>query len=52
MTVNDVAGTPPKRTLVAPVKWLPLMVTEVPPAVEAVDVVRPVTTGAAFVNVN
>jgi hypothetical protein len=31
LTVNDWAPVPPKLTAVAPVKWLPLMVT-VPPA--------------------
>ncbi|MNT98078.1 hypothetical protein D3C72_2405770 [compost metagenome] len=30
-TVKDVAGTPPKVTLVAPVSSAPISVTEVPP---------------------
>jgi len=30
-TVKLVAATPPKRTLVAPVKFVPVMVTVVPP---------------------
>jgi hypothetical protein len=31
VTVFDVAGVPPKYTLVAPSKFVPVMVTEVPP---------------------
>ena len=37
-TLNDTAGMVPKLTAVAPVKWLPLMVTLVPPAVLPLDV--------------
>jgi hypothetical protein len=33
MTVNEVAAVPPKVTEVAPVKFEPLIVTGVPPAV-------------------
>lgn len=40
------AGTVPKRTLVAPVKLAPLIVTEVPPAVEPEVGDRDVTVGA------
>jgi hypothetical protein len=35
-TVKDVAGVPPKTTLVTPVKVVPVMVTDVPPLAEPV----------------
>ena len=41
LTVKDAAGTPPNVTAKAPVKPLPLIVTEVPPAV--VPLVVPIT---------
>ena len=41
-----VAATPPKYTAVAPVNPLPVIVTGVPPAVDPVLVLRPVTLGA------
>jgi hypothetical protein len=34
LTVNDVAGAVPKSTLVAPVRFVPVMVTWVPPDVK------------------
>ena len=34
MTVNEVALTPPKRTIVAPVKFVPVIVTVAPVAAE------------------
>ena len=46
-TVNDAAATPPKLTLVAPVKFVPLMVTLVPPALEPVFGLMLVTVGPA-----
>lgn len=42
-----VAAKPPNVTDVAPVKWLPVMVTAVPPAAGPLVGVRVVTTGAA-----
>jgi hypothetical protein len=45
LTVNDVAGAVPKSTLVVPVRFVPVIVTEVPPDVKP-DVGRsPVTVG-------
>src|SRR5437764_823305 len=46
-TVKVVAGVAPNLTAVAPVKLVPVMVTEVPPAVEPVVGERAVTVGAA-----
>ena len=46
-TVNDAAAVPPKLTAVAPVKFVPVIVTLVPPAVEPVAGDREVTVGAA-----
>ncbi len=45
-TVNCVAATPPKVTLVAPVSAVPVMVTDVPTAPLAGE--NPVTVGAIF----
>ena len=45
-TVNVVAAVVPKRTAVAPVKSVPVMVTEVPPVVRPVAGDTPVTVGA------
>ena len=52
MTVNDAAAIPPNFTLVAPVKFVPLMVTLVPPALEPVFGLMLVTVGCAPVKVN
>jgi hypothetical protein len=46
-----VAGVVPKSTAVAPVKPVPLIVTEVPPAVVPLVGDRDVTVGAAGVGV-
>jgi hypothetical protein len=46
LTVNDAAGTPPKLTPVAPVKFVPVMVVLVPPAVVPLDVPRDEIAGA------
>ena len=46
-TVTFVAGTVPKSTAVAPVKPVPVIVTNVPPAAGPEDGLRPVTIGAA-----
>ena len=45
--LRRVTDTPPKVTALAPEKFVPVMVTEVPPAVLPLLVPRPVTTGAA-----
>ena len=45
LTVKPVAGVAPKLTAVAPVKPVPVMVTEVPPAVGPVVGVVEVTVG-------
>lgn len=45
-TVSDLAAVVPKSTPVAPVKPVPVMVTEVPPAVDPDDGLTPVTVGA------
>lgn len=47
LTVKLTAAKPPKYTAVAPVKWLPLMVTVVPPAVDPDDGLIPITAGGA-----
>ena len=44
-TLNE-AALPPKLTSVAPVKSVPAMVTEVPPAVDPLLGETPLTTGA------
>lgn len=44
-TLNDAAGTVPKLTPIAPVKWLPLTATEVPPADGPMLVPSPLTAG-------
>ena len=44
-TVNVVAAVPPKRTPVAPVKPVPVMVTVVPPVTGPLAGKTPVTTG-------
>ena len=46
-TVRSVAGVVPKSTTVAPVKPVPAIVTEVPPAAGPLAGFRPVTVGAA-----
>ena len=46
-TVTPVAAVVPKSTAVAPVKPVPVIVTEVPPAVGPVVGLRLVTAGAA-----
>jgi hypothetical protein len=48
-TVKPAAAVPPNSTAVAPVKPLPLIVTEVPPLLLPEEVPRPVTLGAAGV---
>ena len=45
VTLNDVAATEPNLTDVAPVKLVPVMVVEVPPAVEPVFGLTLVTVG-------
>ena len=44
-TVNDDAAVPPNETAVAPVKFVPVIVTLVPPAVEPADGLTPLTFG-------
>ena len=46
-TVTFVAAVAPKSTAVAPVNPVPVIVTDVPPAVEPVVGLTPVTVGAA-----
>ena len=46
LTVKAVAAVVPKLTAVAPVKSVPVMVTEVPPAVGPTVGLTPVTVGA------
>ena len=46
-TVTPVAGMPPNVTAVAPVKLVPVMVTDVPPAVGPEFGLTLVTVGAA-----
>ena len=46
-TVMLVAAAPPKVTLVAPVKFVPVIVTLVPPPSGPWEAVTPVTVGAA-----
>ena len=46
-TVTSVAAVVPKSTAVAPVKPVPVIVTEVPPAVGPLFGLTPVTVGAA-----
>jgi len=47
-TVKLVAATAPKRTLVAPVKFVPVMVTVVPPVIGPELGETPVTAGAVL----
>jgi hypothetical protein len=47
LMVNEVAGVPPNRTAVAPVKLLPVMVTGVPPVAGPLFGEIDVTVGAA-----
>jgi hypothetical protein len=47
LTLNEAAALDPKSTAVAPVKFVPVMVTEVPPAVEPEDGLTFVTVGGA-----
>jgi hypothetical protein len=49
VTLNDVAATEPNLTAVAPVKLVPVTVSEVPPAVEPVLGLTLVTVGAGGV---
>jgi hypothetical protein len=46
-TVKLAAGAAPKRTAVAPVRLVPVMVTVLPPAVAPLAGETPVTVGAA-----
>ena len=46
LTVNNVAAVAPNLTAVAPLKLVPVMVTRVPPAVEPLAGLRPVTVAA------
>jgi hypothetical protein len=46
-TLNDTAAIEPNLTAVAPLKPLPVMVTEVPPAIEPEDGLTFVTVGGA-----
>ena len=51
ITVNEPAALPPKLTPVAPEKFVPVMVTLVPPAAAPVFGATPVTVGAGtYVN--
>lgn len=52
LTVKLVAGVEPNSTAVAPVKLVPVIATEVPPAVEPDEGLRPVTVGTASVTLN
>ena len=47
-----VAALPPKVTAVAPLRWVPLMVTTVPPVVEPVAGANVVIVGAGVTNLN
>ncbi len=49
--VNDVAAVVPNDTAVRPVRFVPVIVTEVPPAVEPVVGDSDVTVGAGAANV-
>ena len=49
LTVNEVAAVAPNFTAVAPVKLVPVMVTEVPPAAGPVVGLTIVTVGAATI---
>jgi hypothetical protein len=46
VTLKLVAGVEPKRTAVAPVKFVPVIVTAVPPAVEPDEGLTALTLGA------
>ena len=46
-TTRLVAAAPPRVTLVAPVKLVPVMVSDWPPAIGPVDGLMDVTVGAA-----
>jgi hypothetical protein len=46
-TVNEVAAVAPKLTAVVPVNSVPVTVTEVPPSLEPLVGLRPLTVGAA-----
>ena len=46
-TVNAVAGLVPNPTAVAPVKFVPVIVTDVPPAAGPDEGLTPVTVGPA-----
>ncbi len=46
LTVNEPAALPPKLTALAPEKFVPVMVTPVPPAAGPVFGLTPVTVGA------
>src|SRR5947209_3483572 len=49
LTVNVVEGTPPNRTLVAPVKFEPVIATDVPPAAPPVVGVMETIWGPATI---
>ena len=49
LTITPVAALAPKSTAVAPVRLVPVMVTEVPPAVGPEVGLTPVTVGAGTV---
>ncbi len=51
-TTNPVAGVLPKLTAVAPVKSVPVSVTDVPPVVTPLDGLNPVTVGAFGIKAN
>ena len=51
-TVKLVAATAPNMTAVAPVKYLPVIVTVLPPTVEPVAGSRPVISGTGRLKVN
>ena len=50
--MNDAAAKPPKTTLVTPVKFVPVMVVEVPPAIGPEVGEIEVTVGAGTTKVN
>jgi len=48
LTVNELAATVPKSTTLAPEKFVPVIVTDVPPAVPPRLGLVPLTVGAAW----
>ena len=52
VTLIEVAGIDPNKTLNAPIKWLPVIVTLSPPDIEPVEILSPETMAGGFVKVN